>query len=63
MYFGFDPQLRRQLEELRQMFKRSQLTPTNEWPLVFVEELDALLVVREWPDGTLTAYIPGATRP
>ena len=28
----------------------------KEWPLVFVEEFDALLVVREWPGGKITAY-------
>jgi hypothetical protein len=38
------------------MVTRSHATPTNEWPLVFVAEYDALLVVREWPDGEITAY-------
>jgi len=61
MYFGIDPQLRRQLEEIRQMARRRHQTPTKEWPLVFVPEHRALLVVREWPDGTLTAYIPETT--
>ena len=63
MYFGIDPQLRRQLEEIRQMVRRSQQTPLREWPLVFVQEFDALLVIREWPNGTLTAYIPETTTP
>ena len=57
MYFGFDPQLRRQLEEIRERVRRRNQTPTKEWPLVFVGEHNALLVVREWPDGTVTAYI------
>ena len=26
-----------------------------EWPLVYIEEHHALLVVREWPDGSVTA--------
>jgi hypothetical protein len=56
MWFGFDPELRQQLDTFRQMAKLSQQTPTREWPLVFVEQYDALLVVREWPDGSLTAY-------
>jgi hypothetical protein len=30
--------------------------PTKEWPLIYVEEHGALLVVREWPDGSVTAY-------
>jgi hypothetical protein len=56
MWFGFDPELRQQLDTIRQMTRLSHLTPTREWPLVFVEQYDALLVVREWPDGSLTAY-------
>jgi hypothetical protein len=42
---------------MRQMVKLSHQTPTREWPVVFVNERNALLVVREWPDGTLTAYL------
>lgn len=56
MWSGFDPELRRQLESIRQMAKRSQQTPTREWPLIFIEDHDALFVVREWPDGAITAY-------
>jgi hypothetical protein len=56
MWPGFDPELRRQLEHVREMVRLRQQSPTREWPLVFVEELDALLVVREWPGGQMTAY-------
>jgi hypothetical protein len=56
MWFGFDPELRREWECIRGMVARQHQTPTREWPLIFVEEQDALLVVREWPDGTLTSY-------
>ena len=59
MWSGFDPELRRQYENIRQMVKLSHQTPTREWPVVFVNERNALLVVREWPDGTLTAYLTG----
>ena len=38
------------------MVRRSHQSPTKEWPLVFVKELDTLLVVREWDGGGLTAY-------
>jgi hypothetical protein len=38
------------------MAKRSHQTPTKEWPLVFVGECEAMLVVREWPGGEVTAY-------
>jgi len=57
MWSGFDPQLTRGLEHLRRMVRLSHQTPTREWPLVFDGEHDALLVVREWPDGTITAYL------
>ena len=56
MWFGFDPEIRHQLDTLRQMARLSQQTPTREWPLIFMEQYDALLVLREWPDGSLTAY-------
>ena len=56
MWAGFDPELCRQLEFLRRMVALSHQTPTHEWPLSFVAEHDALLVVREWPDGSMTAY-------
>jgi hypothetical protein len=56
MWHGFDPNLKRELENIRKMVGLRHQTPTREWPLVFVEEHDVLLVVREWPDGTITAY-------
>ena len=56
MWHGFDPEIRQQLAAVKEMATRRHQTPTNEWPLIFVEEHDAMLVVREWPDGSLTAY-------
>jgi hypothetical protein len=38
------------------MVARQWQTPTREWPLVFDHETDLLLVVREWPDGSVTCY-------
>jgi hypothetical protein len=55
MWSGFDPEVRRQLDLIRQMVARRYESPTREWPLI-VEELDTILVVREWPGGSLTAY-------
>jgi hypothetical protein len=52
-----DPELRRGLNTIREMVARRHQSPTKEWPLVFVEELDELLVIREWPGGTITAYM------
>ena len=56
MWSGFDPELRRQLDNIRQMVALRYQTPTREWPLIVVEQHDMLLVVREWPDGSITAY-------
>jgi hypothetical protein len=56
VWSGFDPHVLRDLATIRGMVERQHRTPTKEWPLVFVQEHDALLVVREWPDGSVTAY-------
>jgi len=46
----------RDLAAIRDMVSRQHQTPTKEWPLVHVDEYHVLLVVREWPDGSVTAY-------
>ena len=56
MWFALDPELRRQLDNIRQMVGLQHQTPTREWPLIFIDQHDLLLVVREWPDGSITAY-------
>ena len=56
MWPGFDPTIQRQLAALKELTARRYRVPANEWPVVYVEELNALLVVREWPNGELTAY-------
>jgi hypothetical protein len=56
MWSGFDRTILRELASLREMVSLSNRTPKKEWPLIYVEEHGALLVVREWPDGSLTAY-------
>jgi hypothetical protein len=48
--------LHRELATIRRMVSLQHQTPTQEWPVVFVDEHDLLLVVRIWPDGTITAY-------
>jgi hypothetical protein len=57
MWPGLDPEFVRQLGTIRQMVTLRYQSPTREWPLVFVEDRDELLVVREWPDGSVTAYM------
>jgi len=57
MWSAFDPETRRQLQSLRDLVRRRHDTPTREWPLIFNPERNELLVVREWPDGSLTAFL------
>jgi hypothetical protein len=56
MWSGFDPEIWRQLERIREMVALRHQTPTREWPLIVAEHDDELLVIREWPNGSLTAY-------
>ena len=56
MWQGLDPELVRQLGVIRQLVTLRHQSPTREWPLIFVGEHDALFVVREWADGSITAY-------
>jgi hypothetical protein len=56
MWPGLDPQLWRELDNIRRMVALRHQTPTREWPLVFIAELDVVFVVREWPGGEITAY-------
>ena len=56
MWPGFDPQIKRDLATIKTLVNLRPQTPTREWPLIFVREHDALLVVREWPGGEITAY-------
>jgi hypothetical protein len=56
MWPGFDPSIWRDLATIRDMVSRQQQTPTKEWPLVHVDDHGVVLVVREWPDGSVTAY-------
>jgi hypothetical protein len=57
MWPGLDPEFVRQLANIRQMVSLRYQSPTREWPLVFVDDRDELLVIREWPDGSVTAYL------
>ena len=61
MWYGFDPEIRRQLDSLRRMVALQRQTPTREWPLITIDQHDAWLVVREWPDGSITAYLASVT--
>jgi hypothetical protein len=56
MWPGFDPDTVRELAVLKTLVNLSRQMPTREWALVFVPEHDALLVVREWEGGEITAY-------
>jgi hypothetical protein len=56
MWPGFDPELQRQWQVIKGMVARQQQAPSREWPLHFDVDSDELLVVREWPDGSVTSY-------
>jgi hypothetical protein len=56
MWPGFDPSILKDLETIREMVSRQHQTPTKEWPLIHVDEHNVLFVLREWPDGVVTAY-------
>jgi hypothetical protein len=56
MWYGFDPELVRQLDQVREMVRLQHQSPTREWPLIVEESRAELLVVREWPNGAITAY-------
>jgi hypothetical protein len=56
MWPGFDPSIMKDLATIREMVSRQHQTPTKEWPLVHVEEHGVVFVLREWPDGVVTAY-------
>ena len=63
MWSGFDPELRQQWEVIREMVALQHRTPTREWPLIFVEEHNSLLVIREWPNGSMTSYVTTPSQP
>jgi len=54
--WSLDPEIVRQLARVREMVALQHQTPTREWPLIVEESREELLVVREWPNGTITAY-------
>jgi hypothetical protein len=39
------------------MVRLQHQVPTREWPLIVENPDDELLVVREWRDGSVTAYL------
>jgi len=51
-----DPEMQRTYETVRELVRLRQQTPTREWPLVVMESHDVLFVIREWPNGSITAY-------
>ncbi len=57
MWSGFDARMWRDLVAFRELVALRRQTPIKEWPLVCVGEHRALFVVREWPDGSVTAYV------
>ena len=54
--WSFDPEIMRHFARVREMVTLQHQTPTREWPMIVEESREELLVVREWPNGTITAY-------
>ena len=48
--------LLRDFARIRELAALTHETPSREWPLIFMEQHNELLVVREWPNGSITAY-------
>ena len=44
------------MEEACQLVQLTHQSPVREWPLAVIPEHDVVFAVREWPDGTITAY-------
>jgi hypothetical protein len=61
MWDGSNPNSWPELVGLRKRLALRWQTPTREWPLFWIEEQATLLIVREWPDGSVTAYLKSAT--
>jgi hypothetical protein len=45
------------LAAIKELTTRRVTGPTREWPVVFIKEDNAFLVIREWANGELTAYL------
>ena len=58
MWEFFDPEIQRQLTLLKHVTMLRRQAPVREWPLF--ADGNTLFVVREWPNGEVTAYL--ATR-
>jgi hypothetical protein len=56
MWYGFDPEILQQLAAIKGQTRRLHSAPVNEWPVHFKED-NVVLVVREWPNGELTAFV------
>ena len=72
MWYGFDPELKRQLAFVRDQVTRRHQPPIREWPIVVPadpadnDQPGVLLVIRERSDGALTAFLqetPADRRP
>ena len=57
MWNGFDAETRRQLAMIKDTTARRARTPVHEWPVIFVEAQNSVLVVREYGNGEVTAYL------
>ena len=57
MWNFFDADVQRQLAAIKELTTRRVTGPAREWPVVFIEKDKAVLVIREWANGELTACL------
>ena len=55
MWYVLNPDLPREQAKTPEMAALRDQTPTREWLLLFREATDEVFVVREWPNGSITA--------
>ena len=56
MWPSFDPEMLRTYASVRELVRLSHQSPTREWPLIVMKSENLLFVIREWPNGSITAY-------
>ena len=55
MWEFFDPEVRQKLALIKHLTVQRRQDPVKEWPLL--AEGKTLFVIREWPNGEITAYL------
>ena len=57
MWLNMNPNCWPELRQIREAVARQHQVPTQECAVTYIKKYKAALVVREWPDGSLTANL------